>query len=114
MWEAHYGWPERIVSSSKDLNFEDIPDPNGVYDMDKKSDEWEEIFDHWMPFADFYQNKVGVIYFDSWEDFFEKYNKAALNGTLKRMNKDMKEFNKHLRDELVQKWKDIFARINEQ
>ena len=112
MWEAHYGWTERFVSPSEDLYFEDVPDPNGVYDMDRNSNEWEEIFDHWMPFSDFYQNNVGIIYFDSWEDFFEKYNQALSDGTLYKMNKEMKKFNKHLRVELVQKWKDIFANLS--
>ena len=112
MWETHYGWPERILNDSPHFHFANIPDPNNSYELDKTSLEWEASYDHWMPFADFYQNNKGVIYFDSWEDFFIKYNEAKSEGSLKRMNQDMKEVNLKLRDQLVKRWKEIFARIH--
>jgi len=105
MWESHYGWPETISS------FYDIPDPNGTPNMDKNSTEWEKMFDYWMPLADFYQNKVGLVYFDSWEDFFHKYHKIRRNGQLDNMHLKMKKENERLRKKLVERWKRIIARV---
>ena len=62
MWEAHYGWPERLTDLIES-GATAVPDPNGEYGMDKESEEWERMFDYWMPLADFYQFEH-ITYFD--------------------------------------------------
>ena len=113
MWETHYGWPERLTTDDSEFVFEDIPDPNPKMDMDKNSIEWERSLDYWLPLADFYQNEVGMVYFDSWEDFFVKYNNLKYNGGLRQMHNDMKKVNKDLRKQLILRWKGIIAHIQE-
>ncbi|KAL7548779.1 hypothetical protein ACHAWF_016384 [Thalassiosira exigua] len=104
LWEVHYGWPENL------MGVKDIPNPNGHAQMDKYSKEWEKMFDYWIPKSDFYQFEH-ITYFDSWEHFHRQYKIMAANGELEAINRKMAQTNAALKEELVEKWKDILQRV---
>jgi len=109
LWEVHYGWPERLDDIIGD-NVENVPDPNGVKDMDKDSEEWDRQFDHWMPLADFYQYDH-IQYFDSWQDMYDKYDSMSSEDLLEISSK-MRGVNTVEYDDLVNQWRTIFSRVN--
>jgi len=111
MWEVHYGWPERLdeVIGGEEKNTR-VPDPNGSYNMDKNSDEWEEMFDYWVPLADFYQYEH-ITYFDSWQEFFDKFD-AMSKGDLEEVSSKMRKVNSLEEGKLVDQWRAIFRRVN--
>lgn len=108
MWETYYGWPENVVEDQS--HQKGVPDPNGHLDMDKNSAEWEAMFDHWMPKADFYQFDH-ITYFDSWEDFFHKYNKMHQEQQLSTIHIRMEQSNSEARRELTEQWRRILDQV---
>ena len=107
MWEVHYGWPENL------MGVKDIPNPNGYPEMDKYSAEWDEMFDYWIPKSDFYQWNH-ITYFDSWEDFFQKYKSMLQNGELEKISHRMMKENTERRKDLVNRWRSVLDRIKRQ